>query len=77
MEGWLGAGLLLLGGAGWGRQLSRRGLTMPALLLTLAVMTLGLALSAAAFVRGQPLPLVLGAVGALLAATLTMLGGRD
>lgn len=74
--GWLGAALLLLSGAGWGAQVSMRGLTMPALLLTLGTSALGLALAADAFMHGVKWPLTLGVVGALGSATLMVFTGR-
>lgn len=77
VEGWLGAACLLLAGAGWGRQVSRRGVTALALGLTLLLSGLGLVLCAFAFVRGHPLPLGLGAAGSLALATLAVFGRRD
>lgn len=75
--GWSGAALLVLSGAGWGAQLSRRGLTLPMLLGSLALSALGLGLSIDAFLRGLDLPLILGAVGALGASVLLMFTRRE
>ncbi|PNY81127.1 hypothetical protein [Deinococcus koreensis] len=73
--GWVGAGLLLLAGAGWGAQLARGGVTWPALGLGLS--TLGLGLTANAFLHGHDLPLIQGAVGALGASALLIFTRRD
>lgn len=75
MEGWLGASILILSGLGWGQQVSREGVTLPTLLLTLALSGLGLALCLQAAVNGHDLPLALGSVGALAAATFMGLTG--
>lgn len=75
--GWLGAGLLLLAGAGWGAQLVRGGLTWPALALNLLLSAAGLTLTGNAFLHGHDLPLILGAVGALGASALMVFTRRD
>lgn len=76
-RGWLGLLCLLLAGAGWGFQVSRRGVTWAALAVTVTASVTGLALAADAFLRGHDLPLVLGLTGALGAATLLVLSKRD
>lgn len=74
--GWLGAGLLIASGYGWGLRVSSRAASavpLPAmLLLTLGASVLGLGLVIRAFLAGQDGPLVTGAVGALGAAALAV-----
>ncbi|BDP43033.1 hypothetical protein DAETH_30020 [Deinococcus aetherius] len=81
MTGWLGAGLLILAGFGWGTRLSaRRASTVPlwgVLLLTLGASVFGLVLTIEAFLVGQDAPLVVGAVGALAAAMLAVFTARE
>lgn len=73
--GWLGAGLLILAGYGWGTRVSATTSPLPLawmLALTLGVSVLGLALVVEAFLKGQDGPLVTGALGALGAAALAV-----
>ena len=77
MDGWLAVACLWLAGAGWGAQVSGRGVTAPALALTTLLSAAGLALGARAFLGGHDLPLVLGSVGALGAAALLMFTHRE
>lgn len=77
MEGWLGAALLLLSGAGWGKQVAGHGVTMPMLLLTLVMSVAGLVLTAHAFTQGERMPLALGATGAVAASALMVFTRRD
>lgn len=65
MEGWLGALILTLSGVGWGKQVAASGVTLPMLLLTLALSGVGLALCVQAALHGSDLPLILGSTGAL------------
>ena len=76
LSGWLGVACLLLAGAGWGAQVSREGVTGPALAGVIVLSILGLTLTARAFLAGFDLPLVLGAVGALATATLMIFNRR-
>ncbi len=73
---WAGLLCLLLAGAGWGAQVSRRGVTWPALAVTVLLGTAGLSLTAGAFLRGHDLPLVLGLTGALGLAAAVIFGQR-
>ncbi|GGM09575.1 hypothetical protein [Deinococcus aerophilus] len=73
---WAGLLCLLLAGAGWGAQVSRGGVTWPALALTVLLGAGGLALSADASLRGHDLPLVLGLTGALGLAAAVVFGRR-
>lgn len=78
--GWLGAGLLILAGYGWGTRVSAATSPLPLgwmLALTLGASVLGLALTVEAFLDHQDGPLVTGAVGALAAATLAVFTGRE
>lgn len=80
MTGWLGALLLILAGYGWGARLSGRESAVPlaaALLLTLASSGVGLALVIQAFLNYQDGPLILGALGALVAVALAVFTARD
>ncbi|WP_029475469.1 hypothetical protein [Deinococcus frigens] len=76
-RGWLGLLCLLLAGAGWGFQVSRRGVTCAGLAVTLIASVIGLTLTTDAFLRGHDLPLVLGLTGSLGAATLMVFSRRD
>jgi hypothetical protein len=76
-RGWLGLLCLLLAGAGWGFQVSRRGVTWAGLAMTLLAGVTGLGLTTDAFLRGHDLPLVLGVTGAVGAATLLVCSKRD
>lgn len=69
--------VLLLGGWGWGRQVSGEGVTLPMLLLTLAFTGVGLALCIQGAMRGNDLPLALGAVGAVALGTFTTFGRKN
>lgn len=77
LSGWLGAACLILAGVGWGAQVSREGVTGPALAGVIVLTILGLTLTARAFLAGSDLPLVLGAIGALAGATLMVFTRRD
>ncbi len=74
--GWIGAACLIAGGAGWGAQVSREGVTWPSLALVLSLSAVGLTLAARAFLAGLDLPLTLGAVGALAGAALMVFTRR-
>ena len=76
-QGWLGLLCLLLVGAGWGFQVSRRGVTWAGLALTLVAGVFGLVLTTRAFLRGYDLPLVLGLIGCLSLATLLVFSKRE
>ena len=69
MEGWLGTLILTLSGLGWGKQVAAAGVTLPTLLLTIAMSGLGLALTIQAAVNGSDFPLIVGAIGALSVAS--------
>jgi len=80
MTGWLGAGLLILAGYGWGARVSAHRSPLPLawmLALTLGASVLGLALTIEAFLDHQDGPLVTGAVGALGAAALAVFTARE
>lgn len=66
-----------LAGAGWGTQVSGRGVTAAGLALTTLLGAAGLALAARAFLTGHDLPLVLGSVGALGTAALMVFTHRE
>ncbi|GHG04153.1 hypothetical protein GCM10017783_15980 [Deinococcus piscis] len=70
--GWLGAGLLVLAGYGWGRQVSRHGVTGIWLAAMLALTLAGLYLVGAAALAGRDLPAVVGLVGAVAASLLSV-----
>lgn len=65
MAGWLGAVILTLSGVGWGKQVALHGVTLPMLLLTVALSGVGLALTVQAAVDGSDFPLIVGSLGAL------------
>ena len=77
MDGWLAVACLWLAGAGWGAQVSGRGVTAAGLALTTLLGGAGLALAIRAFLAGHDLPLVLGSVGALGAAALLVFTHRE
>lgn len=65
MWGWLGAGLLVLAGYGWGRQVSAHGVTGTWLAVMLTLTLAGLYLVGTAALAGHDLPAVVGLVGAV------------
>lgn len=75
--GWIGAACLVAGGAGWGAQVTREGVTWPALALVVGLTGVGLTLTARALLAGSDLPLILGAAGALAGSALMVFACRD
>ncbi|MDO4263579.1 MAG: hypothetical protein Q4C67_05215 [Deinococcus sp.] len=72
MWGWLGAGLLVVAGYAWGRQVSHRGVTGPWLIATLALTVAGLYLVAKGALAGHDLPVTVGLIGAVAASLLSV-----
>ncbi|ADY27023.1 MATE efflux family protein [Deinococcus proteolyticus MRP] len=70
--GWLGAGLLVLAGYGWGRQVSSHGVTGAWLAAMLALTLAGLYLVGSAALAGHDLPVTVGLVGAVAASLLSV-----
>lgn len=74
--GWLGAVMLILAGYGWGRQVAGVGVTGSWLIAMLALTLAGLWLTGGAALGGQDLPLVVGAVGAVVASLFSVYSGE-
>ncbi|WP_261664683.1 hypothetical protein [Deinococcus sp. Marseille-Q6407] len=70
--GWLGAGLLLLAGFGWGRQVSGPGVTGSWLAAMLILSLAGLFLVAQSALAGHDLPVSVGLVGAVAASLISV-----
>ena len=70
--GWIGAGLLIAAGYGWGRQVSANGVTGLWLAVMIGVTLAGIVLVGQSALAGQDLPVTVGLVGAVAASLLSV-----
>ena len=70
--GWCGAALLMAAGYGWGRQVSREGMTGPWLAAMLVASLAGLYLVGRAALAGSDLPAALGLTSAVVTSLLSV-----